>query len=254
MRFGLACAIAVSVLLLAGCGGNKNGASSSTASTSAAAATTTASTTAASNGEASKSGPQIIADTQKAIAAAKSVHIVGSGTSAGTKLTIDITYDTSPNGGGEGHLSINGLGFDIAHVAGKTYFRGDAKFLTQYTGAAGAKLLAGKWFFVRNAAAGSFASLVELTNLSTLAAAIIGTTDTIAKGETTTVAGQPAIELTKKGTAGSLDIATTGPAYPLELSPGGSASGVIRFEDWDQPVTLPIPKNPLDYAKIVGKK
>ncbi|HWE82914.1 MAG TPA: hypothetical protein VG265_14780 [Gaiellaceae bacterium] len=250
MRFGLACAIAVFVLLLAGCGGNKNGASSSTASTSAAAATTTA----ASNGEASKSGPQIIADTQKAIAAAKSVHIVGSGTSAGTKLTIDITYDTSAKGGGEGHLSINGLGFDIAHVAGKTYFRGDAKFLTQYTGAAGAKLLAGKWFFVSNAATGSFASLVQLTNLSTLAAAIIGTTATITKGAATTVDGQPAIALTKKGTAGELDIATTGPAYPLELSPGGKASGVIKFEDWDKPVTLPVPKNPLDFAKIVGKK
>jgi hypothetical protein len=250
MRFGLACAIAVFVLLLAGCGGNKNGASSSTASTSAAAATTTAD----SNGEASKSGPQIIADTQKAIAAAKSVHIVGSGTSAGTKLTIDITYDTSAKGGGEGHLSINGLGFDIAHVAGKTYFRGDAKFLTQYTGAAGAKLLAGKWFFVSNAATGSFASLVQLTNLSTLAAAIIGTTATITKGAATTVDGQPAIALTKKGTAGELDIATTGPAYPLELSPGGKASGVIKFEDWDKPVTLPVPKNPLDFAKIVGKK
>jgi hypothetical protein len=232
VRYAPACLLALLVVVLAGCGGKKSNA----------------------NGEASKSADEIVADVRTAIAGAKSVHVVGSGTSSGTKLVLDLTYATGKSGGGTGHVAINGLGFDVARVNGKTYFKGDANFLSQFAGSQAAKLMAGKWFYVANTT-GTFASLAALTDLTALTNAIFSTSGTISKGAETKVDGKPVVTLLSKGNGGALYVATTGPAYPLEIKPGGGAgSGTIKFEDWDKSVTLTAPKNPIDYDKLVGKK
>jgi hypothetical protein len=232
VRVALACSLAVLAVLLVGCGGKK---------------------APSSNGEAGKSPKQIVADVKAAVAGASSVHVVGAGTSDGTKLALDLHFKTGAGGGGSGHVSINGLGFEIIRVDGKSYFKGDANFLSHFAGKQAAQLMAGKWFYVANSVSG-FASLSSLTNLISLTNAILGTTGPFSKGATATIDGQPAIAIVDSGKGGSLYVATTGPAYPVEITPGSSDSGTIKFEDWDAPVTLTPPKNPVDYAKLVGKK
>lgn len=227
MRFALACGLVALGVALSGCGGKK----------------------ASSNGEASLSATRIAADAKAALKSAKTVHLVGSGTSGGTRLSLDLQFVNGQ--GGSGHITESGLGFDIVHVGGKTYFKGDANFLKHYAGSEAAKLLAGKWFYVASSVPG-FGSLGALTNLTQLTNAIFSTTGTLTKGAAATVDGQAAIAIRDKSDGGTLYVATTGPAYPIEIKPGGG-SGVIRFEDWGKAVTLAAPKNPLDYAKLVGK-
>ena len=236
MRLLLTCTLAVFALLLVGCGGKKS---------------------ASSNGEASKSAAQITADAKSAIAGATSVHVTGDGTAGGAKLARDLIYETGKNSGSSGHVSVSGLGFDIIRVNGKSYFKGAANFLLHFTSKDAAQLMAGKWFYV----AGTwsyvadivigFSSLAALTNPTALTDAIFSTAGSVSKGAETTIDGQPAIAIVAKNDDATPYVATTGPAYPLEIKPGGG--GAIKFDDWNRPVSLTAPKNPIDYAKLAAK-
>jgi hypothetical protein len=227
MRVASACWLAVVAVLLVGCGGKKSP---------------------SSNGVASMTPTQILAQMQKAVAGAESVHIVGAGTTGGSTITLDL--ELAAGRGGAGHISIGGLGFDIVRVGQKLYFKGDKNFLTHYAGAVAAQLLAGKWFYVP-VSTGGFGSFAPLTNMVAITRQILANHGTIAKGGETTIDGQPAITLVDKSQGGTLYVATTGPAYPLALKPG-KGKGAIKFTEWDQPVTLTAPAKPIDYSKLTG--
>ena len=139
--------------------------------------------------------------------------------------------------------------FDIIKIGPKLYFKGEKAFLQQYAGAA-APLFAGRWFAVSTSVP-QFASFGSLTDIKTLVDNIVSSAGTLTKGGATTIDGQPAIAIVDSAKGGTLYVATTGPVYPLELNPGKGKGGV-RFTDWDQPVTLTAPSNPLDYAKLTG--
>jgi hypothetical protein len=226
MRRAWACWLAVVAVLLAGCGGGSK-----------------------SNGVASMTPSQILAEVQKAITDASSVHVAGSGTSGSTPIALDLQLVAGK--GGAGHIAIGGLGFDVVRIGQKLYFKGEPGFLAHYAGAQAAQLLAGKWFYV-SASAGGFASFAPLTDLKQLMGQILSTHGTIEKGSETKVDGQPAITLTDTTQGGVLYVATTGPAYPLELAPGKGRTGSIKFTNWDEPVTLKAPSKPIDYAKLTG--
>jgi hypothetical protein len=227
MRRALACWLALGAVVLAGCGGGG----------------------AKSNGIPDMTVSQIMSTMQKAIANAKSVHISGSGTSNGASLSLDLQL--SRDTGGAGHVEIGGLGFDIVRIGQDLYFKADAKALTHYAGSAAAQLLAGRWFKVTTSSSG-FGSFTPLTDLKALMKQIVTPSGTVEKGDQTKVDGQPALALTDTKTGGTLYVATTGPAYPLQLKPGGSKSGSITFSDWDQPVSLSAPKSSVDYSKLTG--
>ena len=55
---------------------------------------------------------------------------------------------------------------------------------------------------------------------------ILATHGAIEKGDETKVDEQPAIPLTDTTQGGTLYVATTGPAYPLELAPGNGKGGL----------------------------
>ncbi len=208
-------------------------------------------TKASPNGESSKTPAQIIRDVKAAVATAKDAHIYGSGTSGGTKLTLDLHLVAGE--GGAGRISTNGLGFQIVRVGGKAYFKGNQAFLTHYAGATGAQLLLGKWLEA-SAKTGDLASFTPLTNLVQLTNAIFSGYGKLEVGPTTTVHGQPAIPLVDTTKGGTLYIAATGPPYPLELIAGKGGTGAIHFQDWDKSVSLAVPKHPIDYAKLVAHK
>ncbi len=227
MRLALARSLLVVVLLISGA---------------------SAATAAAPNGVAAGSSAQIVAAARQAVSAATTVHVVGAGTSGKDRIALDLTLTAGQVG--EGHISINGLGFDIVRIGDKLFFKGDPNFLTHYAGAAAASLLAGRWFYV----AGSnreFASFLPLTNLVQLVDGMLSAHGSIEKGAVATVGGRRAIGLVDSTSGGTLYVATTGPAYPLELKPrAGGNTGTIRFSGWDGPVTVRPPRNPIDYAKL----
>jgi hypothetical protein len=242
MRLALACSFAAVAVLLVGCGGGK----SSYSTTGSTSATTT---TAPDNGIASKTPEEIVAAMQAAVASATSVHIIGAGSSAGSTIALDLKLVRGK--GGAGHIALGGLGFDIVRIGKKVYIKASKAFLVHYAGTASAGL-AGRWFYVTSSASG-LGSLGALTDIKSLIAQILASHGALSKGSETTVGGQPAIAVKDTKNGGVLYIATTGPAYPLKLTPGRSrGKGAIRFTSWDQPIALKAPPNPLDYSKLGG--
>ena len=202
-----------------------------------------------SNGIAEMTPTQIVAQMRKDVANAKSVHITGSGTSGNTRLSLDLQLERGT--GGSGHIEIGGYRFDLVRIDGRLYFKADEAALNHFAGSVVAKLLAGRWFVVP-AGSGGFGSFTPFTDLQKLMKQILTASGRVEKGDETKVDGQPAQALTDTKNGGTLYVATTGPAYPLQLKPGKGKTGSISFTDWDQPVTLTAPKDALDYKKLTG--
>jgi hypothetical protein len=223
-----ACWLVLLALAIAGCGGSGG---------------------AKSNGIPDMTATQILAQMKKDVANAKSVHITGTGTSSGTNLSLDLQLERGT--GGTGHIEIGGYGFDIVRIDDKLYFKADQAALKHFAGSVVAQLLAGKWFVVP-AGSGGFGSFTPFTDLQKLMNQILTASGRVTKGEETKVGDQPAFTLTDTKNGGTLYVATTGPAYPLQLKPGKGKTGSISFTDWDQPVTLTAPTGALDYKKLTG--
>jgi len=230
MRRVLACWLVLFAIAaaLAGCGGSSG---------------------AKSNGIPDMTATQILAQMKKDVANAQSVHITGTGTTGGTPLSLDLQLERGT--GGSGHIEIGGYGFDLVRIDDKLYFKADEAALKNFAGSVVANLLAGRWFVVP-AGSGGFGSFTPFTDLQKLMKQILTAAGRVEKGDETKVGDQPAQALTDTKNGGTLYVATTGPAYPLQLKPGKGKSGSISFADWDQPVTLTAPKDALDYKKLTG--
>ncbi len=227
MRFLPATVLVVVAVLVAGCGSKHT----------------------PSNGEAAKTPAQIAVDVLAATKDATAVHVSGSGTTGGSPLSLDLHLVAGT--GGEGHITLSGLSFDIIRIGSKAYFKGGPAFLKHYGGTVAAQLFKGKWF-VAPADSGDFASFTPLTDLAQLTQAIVSSHGKLAKGAETTINGQPAIAIDDTTQGGTLYVATTGKAYPLELKAGSGNTGTIDFTDWDQPETLTAPKGAIDYSKLTA--
>jgi hypothetical protein len=221
MRLAPLAAPLAAVALLAGCGGSSG---------------------AKSNGEAAKTADQIIADAQAAALGATAVHVFGSG---GAGLVVNLHLVAGK--GGEGRMTANGLTFEIIRIGGSAYFKGDATFWRQFGGGAAATLLKGRWLKAP-AATGRLASLTPLTDVAKLFTGILATHGTLAVGKETTIGGRPAIGIVDTSKGGTLYVATTGKPYPIALRKSGS--GAITFDQWDKPVTLTAPSNPVDISQL----
>jgi hypothetical protein len=225
VRVALACWLAALGLLLAACGGGGG---------------------AKDNGITSQPPKQILTRMRTDVSNAKSVHVSGKVNTSGQTIALDLQLEKGT--GGTGTVSFNGVTLQIIRDGDKLYFKGNQAFLKKYSAAA-AQLFAGKWFVV-SATSSGFSSFVPLTNITGLIGQILGAAPTTLKtGETTTINGQPALAITDTKKGGTLYVATTGPVYPLELKPK-SGSALVSFSDWDQPVTITPPENPVDLSKL----
>lgn len=199
------------------------------------------------NGVADKSPTEILAATKTAAEGAKSVHVAGSLVSGGTPITLDMNLIAGK--GGRGQLSQNGLSFELIAVGSTVYIKGSPDFYKHIGGNAAAQLLAGKW--LKAPATGSdFASIGQLTNLRELVDQTLAEHGTLTKTGTTTIDGQKVVGVTSKSKGGTLYIATTGKPYPVQISKGGSGSGSITFDRWNEPVTIAAPANAIDITQL----
>ncbi len=220
-------AVLASLLLLAGCGG-KSGPKS--------------------NGVAKMSPADALKQVKEAVSSATSVRIVGTGKTGGQPLALNLKLVKGK--GGAGHITVNGLSFDIIRIGDKAYFKGSSSFWTKFGGSAAAQLFNGKWLMAP-ANKGELASFTPLTNLTALTNQVLASHGTLKMGDTTEINGQPAVAIVDKTNGGTLYVATTGPAFPLRLS-SGEGQGSINFSDWNQPVALAKPAKSIDYSKLTG--
>lgn len=212
------------VALLAGCGGSTSG-----------------------NGVASKTPAQILAAAKAAADGAATVHIAGSVTSEGKPLAIDM--ELLAGKGGRGRITVEGLSVDIVRVGGAVYIKGSEAFYRHLAGASAAQLLQGKWLKAPEKS-GSFASLASLTELGKLIDATLTGHGALARGATSTVNGQKAVAVNDTSKGGTLYVATTGPAYPIEIVKDGGGGGKIVFDRWNKAVTLTAPANAINIDQL----
>jgi hypothetical protein len=198
------------------------------------------------NGIALKSPNQIASSVTNATSTVKSVHVSGSIRNSGTPITLDLNLVAGKGGGGQ--MSQNGLSFQIISVGQEVYLKGSSAFWRHFGGAAAAQLFNGKW--LRAPATGQFASIAELTNLQLLFNRLLSTHGTLAKGGTSTVAGQKVLAVNDTTQGGTLYIATTGKPYPVEIVRSGPQGGHIVFDRYDQRVALSAPANSIDISQF----
>ncbi len=222
-RLGPAALSALLALALAACGGSGS-----------------------SNGIASKSPDQIVAATRSAVAKVSSVHVAGTVASSGTKVALDLNLVNGK--GGKGSMTQNGLGFQIVAVGPEVYLNGSTAFWRATAGAAAAQLLSGKW--LKAPATGQLASLATLTNVQKLFNQLLSSHGKLAKGKTTTVQGQKVIAVNDTTNGGTLYVAATGNAYPIEISKTGADGGRIVFDHFNQPVSLTPPAHAVNIANL----
>jgi hypothetical protein len=204
-----------------------------------------------SNGVADKSAQQIVTTALTAAKTAKSVHVAGT-INTGSPVTIDL--ELVRNVGGKGSITTNGSTFQIVSVGGKVYIKADAATLQKLgnssVGSAVAQLLGGKWF-VAPTSVPQLSSIGSLTDINKLFDAALKNPGKLTKGSETKINGQPAIGVNSTAKDGTLYVATTGTAYPLQIA-GSKNQGTVNFTDWDSAIDIKAPPNPVDLSKIAG--
>jgi hypothetical protein len=199
------------------------------------------------NGLASKSADAVVAAAKAAATQAATVHISGSTVSGNRPISLNMELVAGK--GAKGHLTLGGLGIDIVEVERAFYLRGSAAFYRSVAGAAAARLLQGKWLKAPSNS-GEFASLAQLTNLSSLLGSALGNHGALTKGAETTVAGRRAIPVRDTTKGGTLFVAATGTPYPLEITKTGSEGGTVDFTEWNKPVTLTAPAGAINITQL----
>jgi hypothetical protein len=199
-----------------------------------------------SNGVASKSPNQIVSDATSAVSSVDSVHVSGKILSGGQSVTLDLNLVNGK--GGRGSMSQNGLGFQIVSVGPEVYVNGSSAFWTKFAGSTAAQLLSGKW--LKAPATGQLSSLATLTDVSKLFNQLLSSHGKLATGKTTTVRGQQVVAVNDTTNGGTLYVATSGKAYPIEISKTRSDGGQLVFDRFNQPVSLTPPANAIDISQL----
>jgi hypothetical protein len=200
-----------------------------------------------SNSVASKSPEQIVSDSKTAADGASAVHVSGALTSAGSPVTLDLNLVAGK--GARGELSQNGASFKLILLGNTAYISGSPAFYRSLGGTAAAQIFNGKWLKA-SAKTGDFASFSQLADMRKLIDSTLAGHGAIVKGTITTVNGQKAIAVNDSSKQGTLYVATTGKPYPIQLSKGGSESGKITFDRWNQPVAITAPAGAVDLAEL----
>jgi hypothetical protein len=154
--------------------------------------------------------------------------------------------------GAKGSMSQNGLSFQLIASGKYVYINGSPAFWKKFGGAAAATLFQGKWLKAP-ANSSNFASLTSLTNLHSLAQALLTGHGSLSKGSTTTVNGQKVISVTDSSKSSKLYVATTGKPYPIEIAKTGTGAQHVDFDNYNAAVSLTPPAKSIDISQLQGK-
>lgn len=219
-----AAVVAVSALVLAGCGGEDR------------------------NGVEDLEPDAVLEAVQTAVDEATSVHVVGSVDDGESELGLDLRL--TADGGATGTITNQGQTITVLAVDGSSWFSADEAFWADQAGAELAAQLADKYVEIPD----EDSSFSSFTDWDTFWEDLLDPEGEVEKGETTEVDGQPALELIDNegddAGDGVLLIALEGEPLPLsvEVSDGGS----VTFQEWNEDVSIeaPAPEDIVDPATL----
>jgi hypothetical protein len=218
---GVPLAVVLAVLALAGCGS-------------------------AGNGIASKTPAEILAASRAAATSATSVHVVSNASEGPLTATLNAQLISN---GGRAQVSLLGLAFEVIRIGKTIYVKGSPSVYKRL--GITAKVPNGAW--LEAPAGGQLDQLAAFTDLTgELNRILPARNDVLARGASTTLDGQHALELnaTAKLFKGTLYIATTGKPYPIKLVKHGRETGQSTFSEWNKPITLNPPANTIKLSQL----
>ena len=203
----------------------------------------------ASNGEASKSAEQVLADAVHAAKGATSFH-----TSAhlhfqdnGAPFSIDMTLVK-----GRGGTATFGPGpqkVDALVIGTDAYLKADADFWKNgvVLGAAIVRRYEGRWVKVPPTDS-RFIDYVNFADSDPFSASLKSRQGTITNKGTTTYKGQRVVEI-DGSKLGTVYVAAVGTAYPVAIVHAGALGGTITFDSWNKSVALAAPADAIDFGR-----
>jgi len=177
---------------------------------------------------------QILTRAAADLEAASSVHITGSTKFPGQTTAVDLTVGAH---GCTGTIEIAGQGSVLLLGTGGTVWMKPDEQFYQAAGVSAAELsqLAGKYLRISSSKSG----IGALCYLGQLATQISGGAGHVVLGQTTTVLGQPALQLNDVKQPG--DAYVTAAARPEFLRVGSGGGGYMDFTDYNAPFTVTPP-------------
>jgi hypothetical protein len=191
------------------------------------------------------SAREVLAATERALNGARSVHVKGSTSDRGDVVVIDLRL-TRLGARGVMRGPTTGKAGPLQMIATQRalYLRG-RQFWLATAGAATAKRLGDRWVAVpRNGAPTQ--SFLSLQAFSRHVFAESGTRPKITKGESTKIAGRPAITLIDPVDRFMLYVAATGPPFPLRIV-DADGKHHIDLSGYNAHVTIAKPKKAITY-------
>lgn len=188
------------------------------------------------------SGGEIAQKAMVNLKQASTFHYAGTGKSSGMTIAMDITVVSGK--GCEGSLTEGKGSVMVTMIDTTVWAKADRAFwiANGISDPAVLSMVADKW--IRTTKSGNLgSSMSNLCNLNKmLDPKVVGGTTRLQKGSTSTVDGQPALQL--KDTAGSGTIEVSNTAEPRLLSatdPSPTDGGTFAFTDYNAPVNLTPP-------------
>jgi hypothetical protein len=229
-RFGYGL-VALSVLLVAGCGGGQK-----------------------QNGEDKKAPQQILSDVSSAVTSASSVHVTGHVSTPGAgDVTLDLTM-AGPSTG-KGTVTVKGQTFQVVRINSDFYMKGPASAYGAFgVPATEASLIADRWIKAP-ATAAQFAQLAGFLGLSAIAQ-ILQPSGTTRIGAKSKVRGTPVIALedvVNGSVQGTAYISLVGKPYPLRVTGQAKtqASGNVDLTDWNKGASVSAPSGAFDVSQFL---
>jgi hypothetical protein len=193
-----------------------------------------------SNGVASETPAQVLAACTSAVKSASSYEVSSTGSFGDGVTSLDfkvVGADLS------GTFVMAGNTVTVIDVGGNIYLKGPASYYTNAgVGAVKAAVLASVW--VEAMAGSTVASDFAVLSAFTDVAGELSGAGTVTSAGTGTVDDQSVVIL--KGADGTtLDVAASGPAYPVQVTESGSSAGVFNLSSWNSISPFTPPPNPL---------
>jgi hypothetical protein len=242
---GIAAVCAGLAILTSACAGNTPRPGST------ASPGTMAPTTPASNGIAAKPTAKILKTAFTTLESAESVRLYGSFRDSGARYKLDITMGPTGMRGtitAPFHGKLVTLDMVLTH---RKFYARSSTLWRQVGGAGLASLIGDRWVILPAGQLSGFPfantkTMIKLLNKQNLKS--LKNSNAPFARVTTTVDGQPAIELSGGGYAEY--IATTGRPYPLEISQG--SHNVLHFQYSGLPVSIAAPPHAVDLSSLHG--
>jgi hypothetical protein len=193
-----------------------------------------------SSGLASEPPSKVLSAAVSATTEAAGYEVTGSGDFTDNVTSLDIRVIGAD---WSGTFVVGGVTIDIMQVDGNVYVRAPAAYYSA-AGDSSAEAADLNDVWVEGAAgskvANDFAALSARLDISSDLAA----TGTVTSDGTASIDGEPVVIL-KAADGSTVDIASSGPAYPLRVTTTGSGAAVFDLSQWNAVASFTPPPNPI---------